>query len=40
MVLTLASLIEHGIPISLVCAGIGLVFALWLIKSLLDAALV
>jgi K(+)-stimulated pyrophosphate-energized sodium pump len=35
MVLTLASLIENGIPISLGCAVVGLVFALWLIKSLL-----
>ena len=35
MVLTLASLIENGIPISLGCAAVGLVFALWLIKSLL-----
>ncbi|MEO6788185.1 MAG: sodium-translocating pyrophosphatase [Chthoniobacteraceae bacterium] len=35
MVLTLASLIEYGIPISLGCAAVGLVFALWLIKSLL-----
>ena len=36
MVLTLASLIENGIPISLGCAAVGLVFALWLIKSLLS----
>src|SRR3954471_6056395 len=36
MVLTLASLIENGIPISLGCAVVGLVFALWLIKSLLS----
>ena len=36
MVLTLASLIEYGIPISLGCAAVGLVFALWLIKSLLS----
>jgi K(+)-stimulated pyrophosphate-energized sodium pump len=35
MVLTLATLIENGIPISLGCAAVGLVFALWLIKSLL-----
>jgi K(+)-stimulated pyrophosphate-energized sodium pump len=35
MALTLASLIENGIPISLGCAAVGLVFALWLIKSLL-----
>ncbi len=36
MVPTLASLIENGIPISLGCAALGLVFALWLIKSLLS----
>jgi K(+)-stimulated pyrophosphate-energized sodium pump len=36
MVLTLASLIENGIPISLGCAAVGLIFALWLIKSLLS----
>ena len=36
MVPTLASLVENGIPISLACAAVGLVFALWLIKSLLS----
>ena len=36
MALTLATLIENGIPISLACAALGLVFALWLIKSLLS----
>jgi K(+)-stimulated pyrophosphate-energized sodium pump len=36
MVLTLATLIENGIPISLGCAAVGLGFALWLIKSLLS----
>ena len=36
MVLTLATLIENGIPISLGCAAVGLAFALWLIKSLLS----
>ena len=36
MVLTLASLIENGIPISLGCAAVGLIFALWLIRSLLS----
>ncbi|MCX6980347.1 MAG: sodium-translocating pyrophosphatase [Verrucomicrobia bacterium] len=36
MVPTLATLIENGIPISLACAALGLVFALWLIKSLLS----
>ncbi len=36
MALTLATLIENGIPISLVCALLGLGFALWLIKSLLS----
>jgi K(+)-stimulated pyrophosphate-energized sodium pump len=36
MVLTLASLVESGIPMSLCCAAVGLVFALWLIKSLLS----
>ncbi len=36
MVPTLASLIENGIPLSLGCAALGLVFALWLIKSLLS----
>ena len=36
MALSLATLIENGIPISLACAAIGLVFALWLIKSLLS----
>jgi len=33
---TLASLTENGIPISLGCAVLGLIFALWLIKSLLS----
>ena len=36
MALTLATLIENGIPISLACAALGLIFALWLIKSLLS----
>ena len=36
MALTLASLIENGIPLSLACGAVGLVFALWLIKSLLS----
>ena len=36
MVLTLASLTDIGIPISLGCAAVGFVFALWLIKSLLS----
>jgi K(+)-stimulated pyrophosphate-energized sodium pump len=36
MVLTLASLVDSGIPLSLGCAVVGLVFALWLIKSLLS----
>ena len=36
MVPTLASLIENGIPISLACAALGLIFALWLIRSLLS----
>jgi K(+)-stimulated pyrophosphate-energized sodium pump len=36
MALTFASLIENGIPISLGCAVVGLIFALWLIKSLLS----
>ncbi|MEQ1851143.1 MAG: sodium-translocating pyrophosphatase [Chthoniobacteraceae bacterium] len=36
MVLTFASLVENGIPLSLGCAAVGLVFALWLIKSLLS----
>ena len=36
MALSLATLIENGIPISLGCAVVGLVFALWLIKSLLS----
>ena len=36
MALTLASLIENGIPLSIACGAVGLVFALWLIKSLLS----
>ena len=36
MVLTLASLIDNAIPLSLGCAAVGLIFALWLIKSLLS----
>ncbi len=36
MALTLASLIENGIPLSLACGAVGLLFALWLIKSLLS----
>ena len=35
MALTLASLIDLGIPIALVCGAVGLVFAVLLIKSLL-----
>ncbi len=30
-----ASIIDSGIPIALACGGVGLLFALWLIKSLL-----
>ena len=36
MVLTIASLVENGIPISLGCAVVGLAFAMWLVKSLLS----
>ena len=36
MVLSLASLVDSGIPISLGCAAVGLVFAIILIKSLLS----
>ncbi len=36
MAMTLASLIDNGIPLSLACGAVGLVFALWLIKSLLS----
>ena len=36
MSMPLASLIDNGIPVSLACAALGLVFALWLIKSLLS----
>jgi K(+)-stimulated pyrophosphate-energized sodium pump len=36
MVLMFASLVDSGIPIALACGGVGLVFALWLIKSLLS----
>ncbi len=33
---TIATLTDNGIPISLGCAALGLIFALWLIKSLLS----
>ena len=36
MVLTLASLVDNAIPLSLGCAAVGLIFALWLVKSLLS----
>ena len=36
MVMTLASLVDIGIPMALLCAAVGLVFAIWLIKSLLS----